>query len=209
MNVLTAFYSRTGNVAKIAEAVAEGARQVDGAEVRLRRVDDLAPEEVIKSDERWWQSREDQRSQYLEPALEDLEWADAIILGTPTRFGNVTAELKLFIDKTGPLWVQGSLVNKVGAAFTSTSTIHGGNEMTLHAIFGPMMHLGMIIVTPGYADPIMFAAGSPYGATSVSGPNSDQGPTDADLAVAQFLGRRVGEVTLALRKGGIVSAVPA
>jgi NAD(P)H dehydrogenase (quinone) len=203
MNILIAFYSRTGNVARLAEAVAQGARQTDGADIKLRRLDDLAPEEVIERDERWWRSREDQHARYPEPTLEDLEWADAIIFGTPTRYGNMSAELKLFIDKTGPLWVQGKLVNKVGAAFTSTATLHGGNEMTLHTIFIPMMHLGMIVVTPGYADPAMFAAGSPYGASSVSGPNADQSPTEADLAAARFLGHRVAAVTAALQRGGI------
>jgi NAD(P)H dehydrogenase (quinone) len=203
MNILIAFYSRTGNVATLAEAVAEGAGEIEGTEIRRCRVDDLAPEEVIENDERWWRSREEQRAKYREPTLDDMEWADAIILGTPTRFGNASAELKLLIDRAGPLWVQGKLVNKVGAAITSTSTMHGGNESTQLTMFLPMMHLGMIVVTPGYADEAMYMAGSPYGASSVSGPSLDQGPTEADLA-AGFLGRRVAEVTAALQRGGIL-----
>jgi NAD(P)H dehydrogenase (quinone) len=113
----------------------------------------------------------------------------------------MSAELKLFVDKTGPLWAQGKLVNKVGSAFTSTSTPHGGNESTLITMLNPMMHLGMIIVTPGYADPAVFAAGTPYGASSVSGGNADQAPTEGDLTVARFQGRRVTEVTSWILKG--------
>jgi NAD(P)H dehydrogenase (quinone) len=192
--VLIVFYSRTGNIARLAEAIAEGAREV-GAEVRLTRVDDLAPEEVINGVPAWQQARETQKANYPEAQIADLEWADAIVFGSPTRYGNMAAELKLFIDKTGPLWAAGKLVNKVGSAFTSTATIHGGNESTLLTMLNPMIHLGMIIVTPGYADPSVFSAGTPYGASAVVGGNADQPPTEADRAVAKFQGRRVAQVT--------------
>lgn len=200
-NVLITFYSRYGNTRALAEAIAEGARQVGNAEVRLRRVGDLAPENVISNDERWAETRKSMMEAYPEPTNDDLEWADAIFFGSPTRYGNVSAELKLFIDKTGPLWLAGRLVDKVASVFTSTSTIHGGNESTLLSLLNPLLHLGMIVVAPGYADPITFVAGSPYGATSVSGPDADEPPTDADLAVARFIGKRATERALWLKLG--------
>ena len=201
VNVLIAFYSRYGNVRALAEAIAEGVHEVKGADVRLRRVGDLAPESVISEDPRWAEMREIMIEAYPEPTNDDLEWADAVFFGTPTRYGNVSAELKLFIDKTGPLWVAGKLVDKVASVFTSTSAPHGGNESTLLAMLNPLMHLGFIVVAPGYADSVMFSAGAPYGATSVSGPNADQPPTDADLAVARFQGKRATERALWLKLG--------
>ncbi|MCE5197735.1 MAG: NAD(P)H:quinone oxidoreductase [Armatimonadota bacterium] len=201
VNVLIAFYSRYGNVRALAETIAEGAREVQGVNIRMRRAADLAPEEVIAHDPRWAAARKEMTEAYSEPTNDDLAWADVIFFGTPTRYGNPTAEMKLVIDKTGPLWVQGALVDKVASVFTSTSTIHGGNESTIIAMLNPLMHLGMIVVTPGYADPIMFQAGTPYGASSVSGPNADQPPTEADLAVARFTGKRVTEHGLMLKLG--------
>lgn len=198
--VLIVFYSRTGNITHLAETIADGARSA-GAEVRLARTDDLAPEVVINGNAAWKASRDAQRAKYAEAQISDLEWADAIIFGSPTRYGNMAAELKLFIDKTAGLWAQGKLVNKVGSAFTSTATIHGGNESTLITMLNPMIHLGMIIVTPGYADPSVFSAGTPYGASAVVGANADQRPTEADSAVARFQGRRVAEVTQWLLNG--------
>jgi NAD(P)H dehydrogenase (quinone) len=198
--VLIVFYSRTGNIAHLAETIAAGSIDA-GAEVRLVRVDDLAPESVIDANPAWKQSRAELQAKYPTAQLSDLEWADAIIFGSPTRYGNMAAELKLFIDTTGGLWVQGKLVNKVGSAFTSTASPHGGNESTLLTMLNPMMHHGMIIVTPGYADPAVFVAGTPYGASAVVGPNADQRPTEADDAVARFQGRRVAEVTRWLLAG--------
>jgi len=201
MRVLIVFYSKTGNVAKLAEAIAEGARQVEGTEVVLRRVDDLAPAEVINRQEGWKKWHDELKSKYREPAVEELVEADAIIFGTPTRYGNVSAELKQFIDRTGSLWAQGKLVNKVGSVFTSASTTHGGQELTTFTMLAPLIHLGMVIVTPGYADAAMYVAGAPYGATSTSGPDAAQCPTEADLAAARFQGRRVAELTTALKRG--------
>jgi len=203
INVLVAFYSRYGNTRALAEGIAEGAREIEGVNIRMRRAADLAPEEVIAHDERWVAAREQMMEVYPEPTNEDLEWADVIFLGTPTRYGNPTAEIKLVIDKTGPLWLAGKLVDKVCSVFTSTSTMHGGNESTILAMLHPMMHLGMIIVAPGYADSAMFVAGTPYGASSVSGPNADELPTDADMAVARFVGRRATERALWLKRGKV------
>ncbi len=201
LNVLIAFYSRYGNTRALAEGIAEGVKEIEGANIRMRRALDLAPEEVIANDERWLAARDEMEQLYPEPTNEDLEWADVIFLGTPTRYGNPSAEIKLIIDRTGPLWMAGKLVDKVCTVFTSTSTLHGGNESTILAMLHPMMHLGMIVVAPGYADPAMFAAGTPYGPSSVSGPNADELPTEADMAVARFTGRRTAERALWLKKG--------
>jgi NAD(P)H dehydrogenase (quinone) len=135
---------------------------------------------------------------YPAPTAADAEWADAIIFGTPTRFGNAAAELKAYIDSLGGLWFQGKLNGKVGAAFTSTSTPHGGNESTIISLFNPLAHLGFVIVPTGYVDPAVFRAGTPYGASHVSGQNSSS-PTEDELAVARFQGKRVAEVALKLR----------
>lgn len=201
MRVLIVFYSKTGNVAQLAEAIAEGARQVEGAEVVLRRVDDLAPREVIDQQEGWKRWHDQLTGKYQAPTVDELVAADAIIFGTPTRYGNVSAELKQFIDMTGALWAEGKLVNKVGSVFTSAATVHGGQELTTFTMLAPLIHHGMVIVTPGYADAAMFAAGAPYGATSTSGPNADQCPTEQDLAAARFQGRRVAEIATALQRG--------
>lgn len=201
INVLIAFYSRYGNVRALAEGIAEGAGEVKGANMRLRRAGDLAPDDVIARDDRWTAARTEMMGLYPEPTNEDFEWADVIFLGTPTRYGNPTAEIKLVIDKTGPLWLAGKLVDKVFSVFVSTSTLHGGNESTILAMMNPIMHLGGIIVTPGYADPVMFVAGTPYGASSVSGPNADELPTPNDMTVARFIGRRATERGLMLKLG--------
>ena len=142
--------------------------------------------------------------EYGVPSEQDAEWADAIVFGTPTRFGNVSSELKAYIDSLGGLWFQGKLNGKVGSAFTSTSTPHGGNETTITSLYTPMAHLGMIVVPLGYADPAMFKAGTPYGASSVSGQNNAP-PTPDDLEVAKFQGRRVAHVATALKAAAITA----
>jgi NAD(P)H dehydrogenase (quinone) len=135
---------------------------------------------------------------YEAPTAADAEWADAIVFGTPTRFGSMTAELKAYIDSLGGLWFKGALAGKAGSAFASTSTMHGGNEMTITSLYAPMAHLGLILVPTGYADPAMFKAGTPYGASAVSGTNGAL-PTADDLEVAQFQGKRVARVAAALK----------
>jgi NAD(P)H dehydrogenase (quinone) len=133
-------------------------------------------------------------ARYPAPTPEDAEWADAVIFGTPTRFGSVSSELKAYIDGLGGLWFQGKLNGKVGSAFAGSSQPHGGNETTVVSLWNPLAHLGFIIVPTGYADGAMFAgAGSPYGASVVSG-NPPSGPTEAELAVARFQGKRVTQV---------------
>lgn len=207
-NVLVAFYSRYGNVRALAEGIAEGAKEVRGVNLRMRRAADLASDDVIARDDRWSAARAEMMELYPAPTNEDFEWADVIFLGSPTRYGNPSAEIKLVIDKTGPLWLAGKLVDKVCSVFVSTSTPHGGNESTILAMLNPLMHLGMIVVAPGYADPVMFSAGTPYGASSVSGPNADELPTQADMAVARFIGKRATERSLMLRLGKEALATP-
>ena len=191
--ILVLFYSRTGNTAALADAVAEGARSVRFAEVDVRRIDDLAPASVIDAAPEWKAARAALAAKYRAlGAVDELAGYDAIILGSPTRYGIMSAELKNVLDQTGPLWQEGALVNKVGSAFTSVATAHGGHETTLWSIMTPMANLGMIIVPPGYSDAVMFSGGSPYGATATTGGGA---PTDADLAVARHQGKRVAEVT--------------
>ena len=193
--VLVLFYSRTGNTAKLADAIVEGARSVKFTEVDVRRVEDLSPESVVESVPGWKESRESlRRRDRTLASVEELVHYDALVLGSPTRYGVMSAELKLVLDQTGPLWTQGLLTDKVGSAFTSVQTEHGGHETTLWSIMTPMANLGLILVPPGYTSPVMFAGGSPYGATATTGPNNDQMPETA-LAAARHQGARVATVT--------------
>jgi NAD(P)H dehydrogenase (quinone) len=197
LNVLIAFYSRNGSTEALANAIAEGARS-QGAEVRLRRARELVGPEVMANAPGWKENAERMNKLYEAPTADDAVWADAIVFGSPTRFGNVTSELKAYVDSLGGLWFQGKLVGKAGAGFSSTGTLHGGNESTIITMYNFMAHLGLIIVPLGYGDPAMFAAGTPYGASSVSGQNSAP-PTAPDIAVAQYQGRRVAQVAKALK----------
>jgi NAD(P)H dehydrogenase (quinone) len=194
--VLIPFYSRNSSTEILAKAIAEGAMS-EGAEVRLRRAREFVGPEVMRQSPGWSELATEMNAKYEAPTEADAEWADAIVFGTPTRFGSIAAELKAYIDSLGGLWFQGKLNGKVGSVFGSTSSKHGGNESTLLSIYGPMAHLGLIIVPLGYADPAMFKAGTPYGATHVSLKNSVM--PDADhLEVAKYQGRRVASVAKAL-----------
>ena len=194
---MIAFYSRGGVTEALAQAIAEGAT-AEGAEVRLRRAREFVGEEVMKKAPGWLEGAKRMNALYQAPTEADAEWADALVFGTPTRFGSMTAELKAYIDGLGGLWFKGALVGKAGSAFASTSTLHGGNEMTITALYAPMAHLGLILVPTGYADPALFKAGTPYGASSVSGTNS-AAPSADDLEVARFQGKRVARVAAALK----------
>jgi len=196
-NVLIVFYSRNGSTEKMANAVAEGAKAA-GADVRLRRARDIVGPDVMAHAAGWAENAARMNAEYPAPTSQDAEWADAIIFGTPTRFGNCSAELKAYIDSLGGLWFQGKLNGKAASAFTSTSTPHGGNESTIISLYNPMAHLGFIIVPTGYADPVLFKSGTPYGASHVSGQNSAP-PTADELEVAQFQGKRVTQVAAALK----------
>ena len=186
------YYSATGGTYRLARAIEEGAREA-GAEVRFRKVRELAPEEAIRTNEGWAAHRLETQD-VPEATLDDLEWADALVFGTPTRYGLPTAQLKQFLDTSGPLWAQGKLVNKVVSSFCSTATAHGGQETTITALNNTFYHWSAIIVSPGYADPIQFQAGNPYGASFTS-QNGTVPPDETALASARFQGRRVAQVT--------------
>ncbi|GAA3813026.1 NAD(P)H:quinone oxidoreductase [Streptomyces chiangmaiensis] len=198
--VAVIYYSATGSVRKLAEAVAEGAAK-DGAEVRLRRVAELAPEAAINSNPTWAQNHRDSQ-QIPEATLDDLEWADAVVFGSPTRFGLPAAQLKQFLDLTGPLWAQGKLANKVYSSFASAANVHGGQESTILALNNTFYHWGGLIVSTGYTDPLLFqAGGNPYGPSHASNNGADL-PDEARLEAARYLGRRVNHIAAALRPGG-------
>src|ERR1700679_2216645 len=171
LNVLIAFYSRNGSTEALANAIAEGAK-AQGAEVRLRRAREVVGPEVMETAPGWAEDAARMNAQYEAPTADDAAWADAVVFGSPTRFGNVTSELKAYVDSLGGLWFQGKLMGKAGSAFTSTGGPHGGNESTILSMYNFMAHLGLIIVPLGYGDPAMFVAGTPYGASSVSGQTS-------------------------------------
>lgn len=202
VNVLICFYSRYGNTATLAEAVAEGARISPQDQVWLRRVPDLEPDEVIRQDERWWRTRESLRARYPEPMPGELERADALILGSPGYFGNMSAALKHWIETSlSNLWRGAEIEEKAGAAFCTTSTIHGGNELTIFTMLTVLMHIGCVVSPAGYLYPTLRRNEMPYGASAVTGPNADIPPTEEDLAAARALGFRVGHVARALLAG--------
>ncbi|WP_198082991.1 NAD(P)H:quinone oxidoreductase [Variovorax sp. E3] len=203
--VLIAFHSRNSSTELLAQAIAQGAT-AEGAEVRMRRAREFVGPEVMRQVPGWAERASEMNAKYEAPTEADADWADAIIFGTPTRFGSIASELKAYIDSLGGLWFQGKLNGKVGSVFGSTSSTHGGNESTLLSLYGPMAHLGLIIVPLGYADASMFAAGTPYGATHVSHKDSVM-PGAEQLAVAAYQGRRVASTTRALRAAQPVAEV--
>ncbi|MCT2593150.1 NAD(P)H:quinone oxidoreductase [Streptomyces sp. N2-109] len=198
-NVAVIYYSSTGNVHQLALAAAESAEKA-GAEVRLRQVAELAPEAAIASNPAWAAHREATKDVGV-ASLDDLEWADVILFGTPTRYGLPTAQLKQFIDTTGGIWAKGKLVNKVISSFVSTSQTHGGQESTLLALNNTFYHWGAIIVAPGYADPVQFDIknGNPYGASHVG--YNGEAPGAENLAAVTFQARRAVEIGTALKHG--------
>lgn len=202
MEVLVLFYSRYGNTYALAKAVAQGIRQAEGTEPRLRRAKENAPLEVIRANQSWLKWHEKIASEVPEVALNDLVQTEGLALGSPTRYGNIAPALGNFLETTGPLWLKGSLLGRVAGVFCSTSTIHGANELTLITMMIPLIHLGYIIVPLSYSAPGVMETdrgGTPYGPTSVSGPKADQGPTEIELGLAQAFGKGLTEVTRKLR----------
>ena len=190
-HVAVIYYSATGNVHGLARAVADGAEQA-GADVRLRHVEELASELMISQNQYWGRHRS-QVADAPVASLDDLEWADGVAFGTPTRFGNVAAQLKQFIDQAGQLWQDGKLADKVATSFTSSQTTHGGQESTLLALSNTLYHWGMVILPLGYTVHEVFAAGgNPYGASFVSG-HTVTGPDKPALAVARYQGQRLAQ----------------
>jgi NAD(P)H dehydrogenase (quinone) len=204
MNIQIIFYSMYGHTYKMAEAVAEGVREVEGAEAMLYQVAELVPEEIlIKSG-----AKEARKAfAHIPIAIPDrMAEADAVIFGTPTRYGNMCSQMRNFLDQTGPLWVKGGLIGKVGSVFTSTGTQHGGQETTIITFHLTLLHHGMIIVGVPYSEKrqsIMneITGGSPYGASTIAGPGGSRQPSENELAIARFQGKRVAEITSLLIKG--------
>jgi NAD(P)H dehydrogenase (quinone) len=189
--VLVLYYSAYGHIEKMAEAVAEGAREA-GAEVDIKRVPELVPEEIAKKS----YYKLDQKAPVA--TIDELANYDAIVVGTGTRFGRMTSQMANFLDQAGGLWAKGALHGKVGGAFTSTATQHGGQETTLFGIITNLLHFGMVVVGLDYGhagqmtlDEI--SGGSPYGATTITGGNGARQPSENELAGARYQGRRIAE----------------
>jgi NAD(P)H dehydrogenase (quinone) len=197
MKVLIVYYSVYGHIHRMAEAVAQGAKEVKGAEVEMRRVPETLPDEILKQ----IGALEAQKIFAHVPicTVEELASADAIIFGTPTRFGNMCGQMRQFLDATGPLWAKGALVGKVGSVFTSSGTQHGGQESTILSFHITLLHLGMIVVGLPYTfqgqsriDEI--TGGSPYGASTIAGPKGERLPSENELAAARFQGKHVAMI---------------
>jgi NAD(P)H dehydrogenase (quinone) len=197
-NVAVIYYSATGTNHAVANAVGKGATAA-GATVRVRPIAETLPPDVVSKNPKW-QAHVEQIKDAPKATLDDLDWADAVVFGTPTRFGNVAAQFKAFLDSAGGLWFQGKLANKVYSGFTSSQNLHGGSESTLLALYNSIYHFGGVIATPGYTDPSVFASGgNPYG-VSVSTGSSGDPPSAAALAHAEYLGKRVTEIAQKLRR---------
>ncbi len=203
MKILVVYYSMYGHVLQLAEAVAEGAESVEGAEVILRRVEEFeAVDRIIDGNEYAAQIREKQRAIPF-CTLDDLKEADAVLFGSPTRFGNMAAQMKQLIDSMASLWLKGEMEGKPAGVFTSTASSHGGQETTLFTMMAPLLHLGMVVVGVPYSIPGMIhtegRGGTPYGASTIAGARGELMPTTEDLEIARAQGRRVAEITGKLR----------
>jgi NAD(P)H dehydrogenase (quinone) len=191
--ILVLYYSMYGHVETMAEAIAEGARRVDGAVVDIKRVPELVPDEVAKASS----AKLDQAAPVA--TVDELAGYDAIIFGTPTRFGNMCAQMRNFLDQTGKLWVSGALVSKIGSVFTSTATQHGGQETTITSFHTTLLHHGMVIVGVPYSCKGLtymeeISGGSPYGASTLSKGDGSRQPSGNELEIARFQGEHVARL---------------
>ena len=205
MKVLVVYYSMYGHVHRMAAAVAEGAKEVGGSEVVLRRVPETLSEEILGK----MGAVEAQKSMAHIPLckVEELATADSVLFGTPTRFGNMCGQMRQFLDATGGLWQKGALVGKVGSVFASSNTQHGGQESTILSFHITLLHQGMIVVGLPYTfqgqmrmDEI--TGGSPYGASTIAGGDGSRMPSENELAAARFQGRHVAEIATRLSRIG-------
>jgi NAD(P)H dehydrogenase (quinone) len=198
MKIQVIFYSMYGHIHRMAEAVAQGAREVTGAEVSLFQVPELVPEAAL---EKSGAKAARQAFAHVPMAtVAKLPEADAILFGTPTRFGNMAAQMRNFLDQTGGLWAKGALIGKVGSVFASTGTQHGGQETTITSFHTTLLHLGMIIVGVPYSclglvNMTEITGGTPYGATTLAGADGSRQPSENELAIARFQGKHVTEIT--------------
>jgi len=201
MKIQVIFYSMYGHVYRMAEAVAEGTRGVKDAEVTVFQVPELVPADAL---ERTGAAAARRAFAHIPEAVpEQLAEADAIIFGTPTRFGNMTAQMRNFLDRTGQLWLKGALVGKVGSVFVSTATQHGGQETTITSFHSTLLHHGMIVVGVPYTEQRLvnmteITGGSPYGASTLAGSDGSRIPSENELEIAKFQGRHVAMITARL-----------
>ena len=203
MKILVAYYSLYGHVLEMARAASEGAKEVPGTDVRLRRVKEFEEvEKVIAGNDYLKQVRERQRDIPV-CTLDDLREADGMLFGSPTRFGNMTAQMKQLFDSAGSLWLKGELEGKPAGVFTSTASTHGGQETTLVTMMLPLIHLGAVIVGVPYSYDGMIhtdaRGGTPYGASTIAGPRGELQPIPEDLNLARLQGHRVAMITTKLR----------
>jgi NAD(P)H dehydrogenase (quinone) len=203
MKMLVAYYSLYGHIHRLAQAVAEGAAEVGGTEVHLARVPETLPQEVLGK----MGALEAQKALAHVPvcSVGDLAAADAIVFGTPTRFGNMCGQMRQFLDATGQLWAKGSLVGKVGSVFTSSATQHGGQESTILSFHTTLLHHGMVIVGLPYAFQGQtrideMTGGSPYGASTITGGKGERMPSENELEAARFQGRHVATIATKLMR---------
>ncbi len=194
--VLVLYYSSYGHIETMAQAVAEGARTA-GAQVDIKRVPELVPDDIARSSH----FKVDQAAPVA--GVADLANYDAIVFGTPTRFGNMAAQMRNFLDQTGGLWAKGALIGKVGSVFVSTATQHGGQETTITSFHTTLLHHGMVIVGVPYSQPQLsdiseVLGGTPYGATTISGGDGKRQPVEKELALARFQGEHVAKIAAKL-----------
>jgi NAD(P)H dehydrogenase (quinone) len=198
VKVAVVYYSSTGTVAALAQEINDAAEKA-GAEVRLRRAAELAPQSAVESNPAWAENLR-ATADIPEAAPADVDWADAVLFGTPTRFGNVSAQLKQVLDQLGPLWAEGRLADKVYSGFTSSASPHGGQESTLLALYNTVHHFGGLIAAPGYTDPSKFADGNPYGTSHTDAQGSNPVDETARTA-ARVQAERVVRIARALKAG--------
>jgi len=204
MKIYVVFYSMYGHIYKMAKAVVEGAQEVKDAEVSLYQVAELVPDKALEKS-----GAKQIRATFADIPLADphrLNEADAIIFGTPTRFGNMCAQMRNFLDQTSKLWLTGALVGKVGSVFASTASQHGGQETTITSFHNTLFHQGMIVVGVPYSEQRLLnmkeiSGGTPYGATTLADADGSRQPSENELAIARFQGKHVAEITRALVRG--------
>ncbi len=204
MKIYIVFYSMYGHIFKLAEAVSEGARQIEGAEVKLFQTAELVPDNILEKSGAKATRKAFANIPIIAP--EKLAEPDAIIFGTPTRYGMMAAQMRNLLDQTGSLWASGALIGKVGSVFTSTATQHGGHETTITSFHTTLLHHGMIIVGVPYSEKRLMTmeeitGGGPYGATTVTGPDGTRQPSSNELEIARAQGRHVADITRALVRG--------
>jgi len=197
MKILIVYYSMYGHLYKMAEAVAEGARRVAGAEVMLRRAPETLSHDVLEK--MGALAAQDLQAQVPVCTVEELGEADGVIFGAPTRFGNMCGQMRQFLDGTGQLWMKGALVGKVGSVFTSSNTQHGGQESTILSFHITLLHHGMVVVGlpytfAGQMNMDEISGGSPYGASTIAGADGSRSPSEIELAGARFQGEHVAGI---------------